>query len=54
MAAKLPVAQKRLFRDVYVCRNCNKKIRSQSVRIIAKRIKCPRCDNRNFRAIRKK
>jgi hypothetical protein len=54
MATKIPAAQKRMFRDVFVCRNCNKKIRSQPVKIIAGKIKCPRCNNRAFRPIKKK
>ena len=54
MATKIPVAQKRMFENVYVCKICSKKIRSQPVRIIAGKVKCPRCDGRSFRPIRKK
>ena len=54
MATKLPVAQKRMFANVFVCRNCNKKIRTQAVRVIAKKIKCSRCNGHTFRPIRKK
>lgn len=54
MATKIPVAQKRMFEGVFVCRNCNKKIRSQAVRITAGKVKCPKCDSRAFRPIRKK
>lgn len=54
MGTKLPAAQKRMFADVFVCRNCSKKIRSQAVRIIAGKVKCVRCNSRSFRPIRKK
>lgn len=54
MATKIPAAQKRMFGDVFICKRCAKKIRSQSVRITAGKVKCPRCDNRSFRTIRKK
>jgi len=54
MATKIAVAQKRMFQDVFVCKKCSKKIRSQAVRVIAGKVRCPRCQSRAFRAIRKK
>lgn len=54
MATKLPIAQTRMFHDVFVCRDCNKKVRTQAVRVIAKKVKCPTCGGYNFRPIRKK
>jgi len=54
MATKIPIAQKRLFGNVFVCRDCNKKIRTQAVRVISKRVKCPKCGSHAFRPIRKK
>lgn len=54
MAAKIPVAQTRMFQDVFVCRDCNKKIRTQAVRVINRKVKCPRCDGRTFRPIKRK
>lgn len=54
MAAKLPIAQKRMFHNVFICRNCNRKIRTQAVRVIAKKVKCPGCGRHVFRPIRKK
>jgi len=54
MATKIPAAQKRMFQDVFVCKKCSKKIRSQAVKITAGKIKCPRCDSRSFRPVRKK
>ncbi|MBI2451858.1 hypothetical protein HYV50_02135 [Candidatus Pacearchaeota archaeon] len=54
MATKIVAAQRRMFSDVFVCRNCNKKIRSQAVRINAGKVKCPKCNSGNFRPIKKK
>ncbi|MEK6854673.1 MAG: hypothetical protein AABX73_00435 [Nanoarchaeota archaeon] len=54
MATKIAVAQKRMFADVFVCKRCSKKIRSQSVRIISGKVKCPKCNGRSFRTIRRK
>ena len=54
MATKIPVAQKRMFENVFVCKDCNKRIRAHPVKIIAKKIKCNKCGSHNFRPIRKK
>jgi len=54
MATKIATAQKRLFQDVYVCKNCSKKIRTQAVKVLTGKVKCPRCDARAFRAIKRK
>ncbi len=54
MATKIPAAQKRMFGDVYVCKKCSKKIRSQATRVVAGKVKCPRCGSRAFRQVRKK
>lgn len=54
MATKLPVAQNRMFHDAFVCRDCKRKIRTQAVRVIAKKVKCPGCGGYAFRPIRKK
>lgn len=54
MATKIPVAQKRLFHNVFICRECNQKVRTQAVRVIANKVKCRRCGSKVFRPIRKK
>jgi Zn finger protein HypA/HybF involved in hydrogenase expression len=54
MAAKILIAQARMFSNVFVCRDCNKKIRTQTVRILAGKVKCPRCGKHAFRPIKKK
>jgi len=54
MATKIPAAQERMFHNVFVCKKCGKRIRSQAVRITAGKVKCPKCDSRAFRPVRKK
>ena len=54
MGAKIAIAQRRLFADVFVCKDCNRKLRSQAVRIISGKVKCPKCNGRAFRTIKKK
>ena len=54
MATKIPVAQERMFHDVFVCKKCNHKIRSQAVRVVAGKVSCPKCKSRAFRPVKKK
>ncbi|NCN98807.1 hypothetical protein GW923_01335 [Candidatus Pacearchaeota archaeon] len=49
MATKIPTAQNRMFKNVFVCKNCGQKIRTDSVRVIAQKVKCRRCDKKVFR-----
>jgi len=54
MATKIAIAQKRLFGDIFICKRCGKKIRTQATRVIAKKVKCPKCDSYALRPVRKK
>ena len=54
MATKLPVAQKRMFANVFVCKKCSHKIRTEAVRIINGKIRCRKCGSRAFRPIKRK
>lgn len=54
MATKIPIAQNRMFQNVFICRDCNKKIRTQMVRVLAGKIKCSRCSGHAFRPVKKK
>lgn len=54
MATKIPVAQTRMFNNVFICRNCNKRIRTQAVRVLSGKLKCVRCNGRAFRPVKKK
>lgn len=54
MAAKIPIAQKRLFGNIFICRDCSKRIRTQATRVIKGEVKCPKCGGRSLRPVRKK
>jgi len=54
MGTKIPAAQARLFQNVFVCKDCSKKLRAQAVRVSAGKVKCPRCGSKALRTIRKK
>ena len=52
--AKIPEATNRMFKNVFVCKNCNSKIRSEPIKILEGKIKCRKCKKRAFRPLRKK
>jgi len=52
--AKIPAAQARLLRNVFVCKKCSTKIRAEARKIIERKVKCRRCNSKAFRPIRKK
>jgi Zn finger protein HypA/HybF involved in hydrogenase expression len=54
MAAKIPIAQARMFNNVFVCRDCNRRVRTQPTRVIAKKVSCPGCGGHTFRPVRRK
>lgn len=51
--AKFPEAQARLFGNIYVCRHCKSKIRSNPQKINLKKQKCRKCGKKDFRPIKK-
>lgn len=54
MGTKIPAAQKRLFLNVFVCKNCGARMRADPRKIIEGKIKCRKCKKRAFRTIRRK
>lgn len=52
--AKLQEAQNRLFKNVYVCKNCQTKKRASPQKILKGKVKCRKCKKRAFRPLRKK
>jgi ribosomal protein L40E len=51
---KFPEAQARRFKNIFVCRKCKTKIRSESMKVIAGEIKCRKCKAKVLRPIKKK
>ena len=54
MATKIPAAQKRMFQNVFVCKDCRHKQRSEAVRVINGKVKCRKCGSNSFRTVKKK
>ncbi len=54
MATKLAATQARLFKNIFVCKNCKAKVRADPRKIIEGKIRCRKCLKKNFRPIRKK
>jgi len=52
--AKLPAAQARIFKNIFVCKRCKAKIRTEPLKILMGKIKCRKCQGKAFRPIRKK
>jgi len=53
MAQKFPEAQKRLFANVFVCKKCKSKKRSNMQKVLEGKILCKKCGSKSFRPIRK-
>jgi len=52
--ARIPEAQHRLFENVFICKKCKRKIRSDSNRVRNKQVKCRKCQGKSLRAVRLK
>ncbi len=52
--AKIPEAQARLYKNVFVCKKCKTKVRAPNLKILQRKVKCKRCEGKAFRAVRKK
>ena len=51
--AGISAVQARLFRNVFVCKNCSAKIRADPRKIIERKVKCRKCKSRAFRPKKK-
>ncbi|NCO11026.1 hypothetical protein GW924_00260 [Candidatus Pacearchaeota archaeon] len=49
MGTKIPAAQTRMFKNVFVCKDCGQKMKTDSVRVIAGKVRCRRCGKNAFR-----
>ena len=52
--AKIPEAQRRLFKNVYVCKKCKTKIRADPQKILKGKVRCRKCKRSAFRPLKKK
>ncbi|MBU2104332.1 MAG: hypothetical protein KKF67_00950 [Nanoarchaeota archaeon] len=54
MAVKIPEAQNRMFKNVFVCKKCHSKQRSDPQKILKGKVKCRKCKRTAFRVLKKK
>ena len=52
--ARIAAAQARIFKNIFVCKNCRAKIRADPRKVILKKIKCRKCGSTALRTKRKK
>lgn len=54
MATKIPAAQNRMFKNVFICKDCNHRVRVDPLKILNGKVKCIKCNSRAFRVVKKK
>jgi len=52
--AKILEASNRLFKNIFVCKNCQSKIRADPQKILKGKVKCRKCKKGAFRPLKKK
>jgi len=52
--AKIPEAQNRLFKNIFICKGCKSKMKSNIQKVLKGKVKCRKCGKRAFRPIKKK
>ncbi len=54
MAMKMPeVVLERRFNRVYICRKCKSKVRANPQKVLAGKVRCPKCHSRYLRPKKK-
>jgi DNA replicative helicase MCM subunit Mcm2 (Cdc46/Mcm family) len=51
---KILEATNRIFKNVFVCKNCLTKARADSQKVLKGKVKCRKCKKKAFRPLRKK
>lgn len=54
MSTKIPEAQSRMFKNVFICKNCTSRQRADPLKVIKGKIKCRKCKKAAFRPVKKK
>ena len=52
--AKIPEAQNRLFKNIFVCKKCKSKIRADPQKILKGKVRCRKCAKDAFRPLKRK
>jgi len=51
---KIPEAANRIFKNIFVCKNCQTKNKADPQKILKGKVKCRKCKKKAFRPLRKK
>ena len=51
---KIPAAQARLFKNVFVCRVCKSKRKVDVMKVLSGKVSCRKCGSKKLKAKRKK
>jgi DNA replicative helicase MCM subunit Mcm2 (Cdc46/Mcm family) len=54
MATKIQAAHNRLYKNIFVCKNCKHKIKVEPLKILTGKARCRKCGKKDFRPLRKK
>jgi len=52
--AKFPEANTRLFKNMFVCKDCKTKFRAQQMKVLQGKISCRKCKSRSLRVVKSK
>ena len=52
--AKIAEASARIFKNVFVCKSCQSKMKSTPQKILDGKVKCRKCGKKAFRPLKKK
>jgi len=52
--AKIQEAMNRLYKNIFVCKNCKSKMRARPIKILEGKVKCRKCGKKALRTISKK
>jgi len=51
---KIPEVQNRLFKNIFVCKKCQSKVRADAQKILKGKVRCRKCGKDAFRPLKKK
>ncbi|MAE12963.1 50S ribosomal protein L40e [Candidatus Woesearchaeota archaeon] len=51
---KFPEAEARILKNIFVCRTCKSKIRTENRRVLRGKVSCRKCSSKRLRPARKK
>ena len=52
--AKFPEANVRLYKNVFVCKDCKAKTRAQHMKVLQGKVACRKCGSKALRTVRTK